>query len=314
MKTKRNSRFPLLAGLALLLLATACSKENSAKQDLSELDGNKALTAMSLAATATSPFVPKVAAYWLPYAGADDVMPLKDIPKTIPLAILFAGGLHDSTGTQVIDTRLMTSTGKNFNKILDTAHILQSQGFKVTVSLFMPNDYNTTIPYDSVALAARKLVVDTWKLDGIDLDIEGRSSSVLTNDINMTKSLSKYFGPLSGTGKILSAVVYMSDGFNVLKGTKGCFDYVATMNYWAVSSGSNQSTFTSIVNAGVPVNQILFGVSAEASFRSTSTGPNVKASTLWQPTQGKKGGMMIFDLGGDYVKGFPITDTIVKYQ
>lgn len=313
MKKTTFSHLLLFAGVISLFLLQACAKDNLLKEETS-MDRAAAKTdALSLAA-ATTPYVPGLSVYWLPYAGADDEMPLIDVPDAADQVILFAGGLHDSTGSQVIDTRLMTSTGASFQKILDTAHMLQQGGKKVTVSLFMPNDWNTTITSDQVAAAAKALVIDTWKLDGIDLDIEGRQSSDLKQDTDLVKSLSKYFGPKSGTGKIMSAVVYMSDGFNVLKGTKGCFDHVSTMNYWAVSGGQNQSTFTSIINAGVPAGQVLFGVSAEKSFRSTSTGPNVKKSTQWQPTQGKKGGMMIFDIGGDYTQGFPITDTIVKYQ
>lgn len=304
MKIKSNALLLLLA----LITFNACRKDLA--QDATPSAGNNARTE-AIAAAPRSAYVPKFMAYWLPYAGNDDEMALRDIPSSVNVLALFAGGIHPDTGSAALDIGLAVSgPRKDWDKIIDTAHLLQAKGTKVILSLFV-NDWTkapASLDYDAFARAVKKKVLDEWKLDGIDLDIEG--NPVNANTYKAVNSLAKYFGPSSGTTAILSAVVYETTGYDVLKNTPGVYDFVATMNYWAVSGGSNQSTFTSIINAGVPAGQVLFGISAEKNFRSTSTPANVQKCVNWNPTQGTKGGIMVFDLGGDYTQGFPITNVI----
>lgn len=263
------------------------------------------------AQTTRLPYVPAYMAYWLPYGSSDDIMALKDIPPAVNVLTLFAGGLHAATGDGALDIGLAVSgPRKDWEKILDTIHLMQAKGTKVILSVFV-NDWTNApanFDYDAFALSVKKKVLDTWKLDGIDLDIEGHA--VNANTYRAVNSLAKYFGPKSGTAAILSAVVYESTGFNVLRNTSAVYDFVSTMDYWSVANGSNQATFTRIIDAGIPAGRILFGVSAEPNFRSTNTPANVARCVAWNPAQGAKGGMMVFDIGGDYRKGFRLNQVI----
>jgi hypothetical protein len=143
----------------------------------------------------------------------------------------------------------------------------------------------------------KSLVVDQWGLDGIDIDPEiGGGDAPNETFIQVVKELSAYFGPSSGTGKMMTYVSYqLFNDQTLLQQSHTYFDYVSLMGYfWDFEQMTSQfQQYAAIVGNG----NLLFGVSPGGG--AVTPLDEVTQLAQWQPSGGSKGGMMEFNINGD---------------
>jgi hypothetical protein len=122
----------------------------------------------------------------------------------------------------------------------------------------------------------------------------------------VVKALSKYFGPASGTGLILSYVGYQLGGDQtVLKPCASLFDYVMMMGYfWDEPTMIDQfNQYAAIVGS----QNLMFGVGGDP-FQTPE--PESVALAKWEPATGQKGGMMEFNINDD--PNYQTANAIIK--
>lgn len=241
---------------------------------------------------------PLFVTYWLGYA--NNGLALSSLPQGIDIVNLFLINLYPDPALQY---NYITSDGMSWSDIMTGSRTLQQRGVKVVASIMStpnpPISWNTIADPESFAEQVYDLVVNQWQLDGIDIDPEiGGGEAPNSTFIAVVKALSKYFGPQSGTGKIMSYVSYQLYNDNVLlTDTNGMFDYVMLMGYfWDYNTMLSQfKQYAAIVG-----NQnVLFGVQPGNSSQSTPLDEAVELAR-WQPATGnQKGGMMLYNINID---------------
>ena len=150
----------------------------------------------------------KFVVYWLGYH--QDPPAIQSLPKGIDVVNLFLLNLASSAGGTTLDYNYITSQGTTWEEILSQAHAAQGNGVKVCVSIIPPNSdliWNTIPDPETFAQNVSNLVTE-WGLDGIDIDPE--QGGVVDNDtfVAVVQALSKYFGPASDKGLIMSFASY----------------------------------------------------------------------------------------------------------
>ncbi len=249
--------------------------------------------------------------YWLGYSGQS--VKLQSFPAGIDVINLFLLNLSATQGSGTsLSTHFITSKGMSWEEILTEAGLAQARGMKVCISVMSPNGELTwnSIP-DPEAFAKNVYdLVNEWGLDGVDIDPEMsiNESPIKPNEnfIEVVKALSKYFGPSSGTGKILSFVSYdLSLDGDLLKTVSQLFDYVMLMGYfWDYPAMiSHFNDYAAIVGA----DKLLPGVSPAGPTTPLS---EVTELAAWQPTGTAKGGMMEYNINAD--TAFTYTEAIIR--
>ena len=244
-----------------------------------------------MATTPTEKFV----VYWLGYH--ENPPAIQSLPQGIDVVNLFLLNLTTSSGGTTIDYNYITSQGTTWDEILSQAHAAQANGVKVCVSILPPNNsliWNTIPDPETFAQNVYNLVTE-WGLDGIDIDPE--QGGGVDNDVfvSVVQALSKYFGPASGTGLIMSFVSY--ELFNdqpVLEPCASLFSYVMLMGYfWPESEMIQQfEAYAAIVG-----NQnLMFGIGGDPWQTPLS---ETQALAAWEPADSMKGGMMEFNINDD---------------
>jgi len=172
-----------------------------------------------------------------------------------------------------------------------------------------------TLPILESIDAVAKSISDTvakYELDGFDLDYEpnygdggifGHGAKDAGGDIytqRLFTALSKYFGPLSGTGRVL-----MIDG-EIEKGIMSQIDYYAQQAYGSTTFASLQSRYQSFALGLLPTKKFIVTENFQqyGAFGTTFmyNGVNIGSTmgmALWNPTQGRKGGMGGYLIEGD---------------
>lgn len=238
--------------------------------------------------------------YWLGYSGQP--VKLQALPEGIDVINLFLLNLSASpdSGTS-LSTSFITSKGNSWQEILSEARSAQARGMKVCISVMSPNGELTwnSIPDPEAFAKNVHDLVNEWGLDGVDIDPEmSLNESPIKPNENFTavvKALSKYFGPLSGTGKILSFVSYeLSLDGELLKATNHLFDHVMLMGYfWDYTTMiSHFNDYAAIVDPA----KLLPGVSPAGPTTPLS---EVTELATWQPAGSVKGGMMEYNINAD---------------
>jgi hypothetical protein len=237
----------------------------------------------------------KFVVYWLGYK--DNPPPLPSLPEGIDVVNLFLLNLTSSPEGTTIDYNYITSQGLTWEEILSQAHAAQANGVKVCVSIIPPNQdliWNTIPDPETFAQNVYGLISE-WGLDGIDIDPE--QGGVVDNDtfVAVAQALSKYFGPASGTGLIMSFVSYeLTNDTPVLQPCASLFDYVMLMGYfWPFDIMVQEFT----AYAKLVGNQnLLFGIGGDPFQTPLS---ETKQLAEWEPTPAPKGGMMEFNINDD---------------
>ncbi len=251
----------------------------------------------------------KLVVYWLGYD--NNGVKLQDLPAGIDVINLFEVNLNPDTG---LKPGYISSDGMSWENILDQAHAVQAKGVKVVASLMStpnpPISWNTITDAALFAQQVNDLVVNQWGLDGIDIDPE-MADAPDQNFMNVVEALGGYFGPASGTGKIMSYVSYVfGNDEALLKANMSRFDYVMLMGYfWDYNEMIEQFLQYAEVTGN---NKLLFGISAAAKPAITPLGETIKLAE-WQPPHidlSGKGGMMEFNI--NYDTDFKYAKAIMK--
>lgn len=249
---------------------------------------------------------PLFVTYWLGYA--NQKMIIEELPNGIDVINLFLINLDPQKTLQHL---YLTSNGMTWASILAGVRIQQNRGVKVLASIISsPNpqiSWNTIADPAAFAADVYDLVVNTWKLDGIDIDPDMGGDIPNETFIEVVWELSKYFGPRSKTGKTMSYVTYQYYADEqLLKQCNALFDYVALMGYfWDMETMINQfELYAGLVSS----KKLLFGVKP-GQHQATSLAEAVQL-TKWQPDRGLKGGMMLFNINID--KDFHYTNGLIK--
>ena len=239
----------------------------------------------------------KFVVYWLGYH--ENPPTIQSLPTGIDVVNLFLLNLASSTGGTTLDYTYITSKGTTWQQILDQAHAAQANGVKVCVSIIPPNNtliWNTIPDPDTFALNVYNLVTQ-WGLDGIDIDPEMGSGSIAPNQgfATVVKALSKYFGPASDKGLIMSFASYqLFNDKTVLQPCASLLDYVMLMGYFW--DQTNMITEFNQYAAIVGSENLMFGIGGDPWVTPL---PETQALAAWEPASGNKGGMMEFNINDD---------------
>ena len=237
----------------------------------------------------------KFVVYWLGFH--QNPPAINALPAGIDVINLFLLNLTASANGTTLDYDYITSQGTSWDTILDQAHAAQQNGVKVCVSMLPPNAtliWNTIPDPETFAENVYNLVTG-WGFDGIDIDPE-QGNGVIDNStfVSVVQALSKYFGPQSGTGLIMSFASYQLFADSpVLQPCGSLFDYVSLMGYfWSYDQMITEfDSYTQYVEA----QNLLFGIGGDPWQTDLD---ETKQLASWEGTNGK-GGMMEFNINDD---------------
>lgn len=237
----------------------------------------------------------KFIVYWLGYHQNPPAM--QSLPSGIDIINIFLFNLESTTNGTSINYNYLTSQGTSWSDIQSQVKAVQAQGVKVCASIIPPNsslNWNTIPDPDTFALNLYN-VITSWGFDGIDIDPEQGGVAPNQNFVAVIQALSKYFGPQSSTGLIMSYVGYQfySDQ-TVLNPCASMFNHVMTMGYFW---GYNMMIQQFANYAGIVGDQnVLIGIGGDP-FQTPLSETQQLAS--WEPTGSSKGGMMEFNINDD---------------
>lgn len=168
-------------------------------------------------------------AYWLGYVTEGNT--LAQTPSSVDtVALAFAWPIKGGATGNTISTELIT---RKYSKddIIKQTQALHAQGIKVVMSIGN-NPAGVWEISDPITLAqnAKRIIVDEWGLDGIDLDNEvGPDPAPDGNFVQFIKALRNDIG----SDKTISLPVYLGTSRDAyLSFVKDEIDYVFTMAYW----------------------------------------------------------------------------------
>lgn len=249
---------------------------------------------------------PLFVTYWLGHVN-HHIM-IEQLPEGIDVINLFPINLDAECSLQNL---YITGSGLTWAAILKEVRAKQRKGTKVMASIMSTSGdgftWNTITDPARFAEDVYELVVNQWELDGIDIIPEMSGEVPNDNFIKVIKYLSKYFGPRSKTGMSMSyaASEYYSDE-QLLKQCNALFDHVSLMGHsWDKETVINQfELYAGLVSS----KKLLPGVQPGNTQLTTLT--EVVELSRWQPHNGLKGGMMLFNINSD--KDFDYTKTLVS--
>jgi len=247
----------------------------------------------------------KFVVYWLGYH--QNPPPIQSLPKGIDVVNLFLLNFTSSTNGTTLDYNYITSEGTTWDEILSQSHAAQANGVKVCASVIPPANsliWNT-IPDPATFAQNVYNLVKSWGLDGIDIDPE-QGAAPNAGFVAVVQALSKYFGPASGTGLIMSFVSYeLFNDKTVLKPCASLFDYVTLMGYfWTESEMIEQfQAYAAFVGS----QKLMFGIGGDPWITPLA---ETQALAAWEPASGNKGGMMEFNIDDD--TNYQAANAIIK--
>lgn len=350
---KKVSYFLITLGAVFFMTITGCKKL---------FDESSTSTTPVSKINSSSPSI-RGMAWWLGFSAIK--MPLDSLPNDIKQVHLFLLDM-DANPNVALDTTHIIMQGYSWKSILESAHRLQGRGVKVIVSLMghnarpdrNPGQYGipaivnpNPIQFGSItnpeayAKTIKKRVIDDWKLDGVDLDIEdgyggeaaayntifdkdGNSTidyNSVTNSTNFIKALSAYFGPKSGSGKLL-IIDRGPNPAKIIPATYQYFDQLILQAYdWnldAVKTAFNDykpyfspDKITIAVNGQRASDGWDENPKNDAGFHQYGTTDRAKTfSNYIVPGTTQTINMGIYQVAGDWSLGYPILNEIRKAQ
>ncbi|HVI46686.1 MAG TPA: glycosyl hydrolase family 18 protein [Chitinophaga sp.] len=295
----------VLSAFIALAFVTSCKKDLQTKQPLS---GEATMAASSLAANASldsliayksRPHQIYAGFYRLEgpcYGAAPAGTNFSQVPDSLDILILFCFSPSSPVVSQVpgwINT-LHTKGTKviltgNLDLVAGATH--DSAGYAKTAKYIMDS------------------VVNKYGFDGYDIDIESTpSGQTLTDMAGVYTALSKYLGPKSGTGKLLTFDTNQSGSNSLFKKVYSMVDYV-----WLQAYGRGASTLESTWQTFAPYiksTQFVPGFSFyeergypsnvwyDVTYPVNGTG-RAYDYARWQPSSGTKGGVFSYAIDRD---------------
>lgn len=234
-------------------------------------------------------------AYWQGYQ--EGGAPLESTPPGVTIvALAFAVTTPSASGDSI--TLNFLESEHSEAEIRAGAKALQGRGVKVVMSINgnpnWPGHAGGWANLDAPAFAAnvKSIVVDDWGLDGVDLDNEATDVTPGADFVAVVKALRTALG----AGALLTLPVYMGSARDAYLGeVADQVDFVSTMAYWNDFDGQTAmfQDYASLVGA----RKVAIGVSDASGGQSTPFGI-VEQLAAWNPTGGKKAGMMLWSLNG----------------
>ena len=252
----------------------------------------------------------------------NDVGPLDAIPDSVDVVNIFTLGIGKTPDGGWEFEHRGVSGYNNWADVLTIAHNLQKRGIRIVCTSFSGNMVNLT-GADAAAMAkVVKDSLDSWKLDGVDLDLE-YSGATTKNIDSAVIALGKYLGPDSRTGRLLSMVDYNNYNIDQIKRSAKYVDYVMTMSYW--NKATQVMTWVKSYGAAIgDIKNVLIGVGQGCAInagQATGAGEELKiADTLHASAPGA--GMMEFifgcsfnkkDANGNITKDVSYTQNIIRH-
>lgn len=316
----------------LLLMLGSCSKMT---EDMTPESVNKEASVKSGTALAGSNGV--CIAYYIT-DGRNPTFKLKDIPDKVDMVILFGlkyWSLQDTT--KLPGGTGMMGSFKSYKDLDTQIRSLQSRGIKVLQNIDDDVSWQSSKPGGFASAAAygdaiKSIVIDKWKLDGISLDIEhsgakpnpiptfpgyaatgyngwySGSMAATPAFLNVISELTKYFGTTAPNNKQLQ----IASGIDVYAWNKIMENFRNNFNYIQLQSyGANVSRTQLMMNYAtgtnkIPASKMVFGAYAEGG---TNQANDVEVAK-WTPTQGAKGGMMIYTYNSNVSYANAVRDAV----
>jgi len=200
--------------------------------------------------------------------------------------------------------------------------VVNTQGFPSVTDTAYSNHYtNDAAGYAAWALATYNSY-NAMGYDGIDFDVEyNPTGATLTTQAGMIKALSQYFGPKSTTGKLLIFDTNQSGTNNLFRQANTYISYLFLQAYGRGTSGmqSTWNTFSPYIQS----KQFVIGFSFyeengypsnywdDVIYPRNGTG-RAYDYARWEPTTGKKGGVLSYAIDRDAPLTSQHDNTIVK--
>ncbi len=208
---------------------------------------------------------------------------------------------------------LFTTIPKDSGNLADLRYTQQVKGTRFVFCQIISRIVNNFPQNDDGIRQAAQSVVDSvykYGLDGFDIDYEPHygDNSILNNPKAMAvfvTALSQFFGPKSGTGKLL--IVDGEPNF-LLPELGELIDYGIAQSYSSYGYKDLQNRYNAtsgIIPPGkfiVTENFQTNAANGGGPFLDTAgnTVPSFLGMAAWQPTQGEKGGAGVYIIEGDY--------------
>ena len=237
--------FAVLAGAGLfLMLQVSCKKEISQSNAADSASGKTETNATNASLVAYKATSHEIAiGYYRTWrdrtvsGNANDPI-MTEVPDSIDIVCNFSNFTPASSSywTTLKNTYIPALHLKG-TKVVNT------QGFPNVADTSYTNHYtDNTAGYEAWALATSNQYA-AMGYDGIDFDVEyNPTGAKLTTQTGMVKALSKYFGPKSGTGKLLIFDTNQSGTNNLFRQVNTYIDYLFLQAYGRGTSGM-QSTW-----------------------------------------------------------------------
>lgn len=232
-------------------------------------------------------------AYWLGYAEGGP--PLEETPPEVTIvALAFAVTAPSPEGDSI--TLDFLESQHTEAEMRAGAKALQARGVKVLMSINgtdswegHPDGWGNLKP-EEFAANVKRIVMDDWGLDGIDLDNEGASTPD-DNYVAVVKALRAALGP----DALITTPVFMGPWRDAyLSQVKDDLSMVMTMAYWNDFEGAvylfNQYA------ALVGPEKMAIGVANSANPGQNTPIHAVPKIAAWNPEGAQKAGMMLWNL------------------
>jgi hypothetical protein len=325
----------LVCSMFCLFFHSACKKTDVSDQNLSAIN-EQSPPVKNLAATEANGQI--FIAYYIT-DGRNLNFKLKDIPGGVDMVVLFGVKYWQYLDTLKYPAGTgMMSSYKSYGAYFNDIKALQKRGIKVIQNVDDDASWQDAKPdgYNSPALwaeALKKLLLDKHSLDGISLDIEhsgkapnpipvfpgyekigyyswySSSMDANPNFLSCIEALTKYFGLTAPNNKQLQT----ASGLDVYSWDKIAAKFGSSFNYFQVQSYDRtvatcqlMMNYATSVNK-IPASKMIFGAYAEGG---NSQAEDVKLAK-WTPTQGKKGGMMVYTYNANTSYAKAVLDALV---
>ncbi|WP_161596859.1 EndoS/ChiA family endoglycosidase [Chitinophaga vietnamensis] len=289
--------------LAMLILGAACTKDAQQKEKLST---NKAMTTLS-----SNPYLDSLLAYKSRpheiyagfyriqgpcYGAAPFGTNFSQVPDSLDVLILFC----------------FSSTSPIASSVPGWISALHAKGTKVILTgnlNLVAGATHDTSGYGKTARYIMDSTINKYGFDGYDIDVESTpSGQTLTDMAGVYTALSKYLGPKSGTGKLLTFDTNQSGTNSLFRKVYTMVDYVWLQAYGRGASTlqSTWQTFSPYIKSSQFVPGFSFyeengypsNVWYDVTYPVNGTG-RAYDYARWEPTGAKKGGVFGYAIDRD---------------
>lgn len=301
---QRCLSFSLVTAFMMMLFGASCTKEQrpadaTANSESAKASGAVTETLDSLLAYKSRPHEIYAGFYRLEgpcYGPAPFGTNFSQVPDSLDILILFC----------------FSPTSPVASQVPGWINTLHTKGTKVILTGGLDLVAGATHDSAGYAMTAKHImdsVVNKYGFDGYDIDIESEPSGQdLTDKAGVYKALSKYLGPKSGTGKLLTFDTNRSGSNSLFQKVYTMVDYVWLQAYgrgastlqstWATFAPYIQSSqfvpgFSFYEERGYPSN-----VWYDVTYPVNGTG-RAYDYARWEPTSGKKGGVFSYAIDRD---------------